>query len=359
MKIFDILNEQDSEESNNTPKSWTKSEIGVMNTLIKKGFDETEPTTIREFLVSLGYDNDEAIDLFYLFKNNVINGEFDTTKEPDRERHWEDYNREQIALAIWLNLDPAEIEEQRGSHYGLNSYNTPDGEYAVGNDKEADDAAFEYAKQAIDEGIVNEDFLSDYIYMTNTDRRLYAQEEADNREGDMDDDEIIDKADIQDEIDAVDDEESETQDRISEIESEIDDLEIELAGLDEEEDATRINEITEELEPLRQELKSLESIDFEGKREELIDEAREKVREKIYDDTYDELDDPIEYFIRVHGFYRDVSELIKSGPVLIDDDKAAQDMVDQDGRGHLLSGYDGDENDQEYDGVTYYIYRTN
>lgn len=30
-----------------------------------------------------------------------------------------------------------------------------------------------------------------------------------------------------------------------------------------------------------------------------------------------------------------------------------------DGRGHSLSGYDGEENEQEIDGVTFYIYRTN
>ena len=44
MKIFDILNEQDSEENDNTPKGWTKPEIKDMNALIKNGFDENEPT---------------------------------------------------------------------------------------------------------------------------------------------------------------------------------------------------------------------------------------------------------------------------------------------------------------------------
>lgn len=36
-----------------------------------------------------------------------------------------------------------------------------------------------------------------------------------------------------------------------------------------------------------------------------------------------------------------------------------KDAVLSDGRGHFLSGYDGEENEAAVDGVTYYIYRTN
>lgn len=358
MKIFDILNEQDSEENDSTPKGWTKPEIKVINTLIKKGFDDNEPTEIREFLTKLGYDIQETIDIYYLFKNNVVDGEFDVNEIPDRERHWENYDREQIALAIWLDLDPAEIEERRYSHYGLNQYDTPDGEYAVGEDGDAENAALESAQNAIDEGVVNENFLSDYITMSDTDRRLYAQEEADSREGDMDDDEIIKQAGIQNEIDEIDEKESEHQERIFEIESEVDELEIELAGLDEEEDSERIEEINREIQHLESQKEGLEVIDYDEMKQDLIDEAREKVREEIYDETYDELEDPVDYFVHTHGFYT-LQELIKNGPVFVDEKQVAEDMVSQDGRGHFLSHYDGDENDQEYDGITYYIYRTN
>jgi hypothetical protein len=34
-------------------------------------------------------------------------------------------------------------------------------------------------------------------------------------------------------------------------------------------------------------------------------------------------------------------------------------MVDEDGRGHFIASYDSEENDQDYDGETYYIYRVN
>ena len=41
----------------------------------------------------------------------------------------------------------------------------------------------------------------------------------------------------------------------------------------------------------------------------------------------------------------------------IDDDKAAEEVLEMDGRGHLLSRYDGKEVTHEFDGTTYYIYR--
>ena len=45
---------------------------------------------------------------------------------------------------------------------------------------------------------------------------------------------------------------------------------------------------------------------------------------------------------------------------LIDDlDEFVSDAVSADGRGHFLSGYDGEENEEEINGTTYYIYRTN
>jgi len=45
---------------------------------------------------------------------------------------------------------------------------------------------------------------------------------------------------------------------------------------------------------------------------------------------------------------------------LIEDfDHFVDDAVSTDGRGHFLSGYDGDENEVELDGTYYFIYRTN
>lgn len=46
-------------------------------------------------------------------------------------------------------------------------------------------------------------------------------------------------------------------------------------------------------------------------------------------------------------------------PMLKDEEEFVREAVSADGRGHFLSGYDGEENEAEADGVTFYIYRTN
>lgn len=40
-------------------------------------------------------------------------------------------------------------------------------------------------------------------------------------------------------------------------------------------------------------------------------------------------------------------------------DEFCDDAIGADGRGHFLAGYDGDENEAEVEGTTYYIYREN
>ena len=43
--------------------------------------------------------------------------------------------------------------------------------------------------------------------------------------------------------------------------------------------------------------------------------------------------------------------------LISDLDEFVDDAICEDGRGHFLAHYDGDEDEQEIDGVTYYIYR--
>jgi hypothetical protein len=351
MKLIDILNEQDDSSSN----MWTRPEIGIIQKLIKKGLDRFNPSEIMGYLNELGYDSDESLDIYYLYKNNVDdNGEFDSTTAPDREKHWEGLNPQQIALGIHLQTDPATIEDK-----GRDNYETMDGdEYMVLTDEEADDLAIEYAKSMFEDVGVNPRFARDYIYMTDTDRRLYAQDESDMIVDEMSDEDIIREKDLEEQMDEIDEQESETTDKIDEFVTEIEDLESELEDLDEENDSERIEEINGEINILKQQINSLEKISFEGKKEDIISDAREELREERYDEIYDELDDPIEYFVESRGFYT-IEELIKNGPVVVDMGRMVRDAVDGDGREHYLSSYDGVEDEQDYDGVTYYIYRTN
>ncbi len=90
----------------------------------------------------------------------------------------------------------------------------------------------------------------------------------------------------------------------------------------------------------------------------LIEAAKDRISSDIADRIEEELEDPIRYFVHDQGMYS-IEDLLKAPFIYIDIDAAAQDAVDTDGRGHFLSGYDGEENDIDINGTTYFIYRTN
>ena len=56
-------------------------------------------------------------------------------------------------------------------------------------------------------------------------------------------------------------------------------------------------------------------------------------------------------------FCESINELIRA--MIADFDEFVEDAINEDGRGHLISMYDGCENEEIVDGVTYYIYRIN
>ena len=43
----------------------------------------------------------------------------------------------------------------------------------------------------------------------------------------------------------------------------------------------------------------------------------------------------------------------------IDQESFIEDVINSDGRGHSIASYDGEEDEVEYEGTTYYIYRMN
>ena len=53
----------------------------------------------------------------------------------------------------------------------------------------------------------------------------------------------------------------------------------------------------------------------------------------------------------------DANDLVKG--VIKNLNRFVQDAISSDGRGHFLSGYDGEENEEQVNGKTFYIYRTN
>lgn len=71
-----------------------------------------------------------------------------------------------------------------------------------------------------------------------------------------------------------------------------------------------------------------------------------------------EYDSAKEALEKIQGhFCEGVNELIRA--MIEDIDEFVDDAICEDGRGHFISMYDGRENEEEVNGKTYYIYRTN
>ena len=110
-----------------------------------------------------------------------------------------------------------------------------------------------------------------YIYITDTDRRIMAGEEADSRIGDMDDDDIIRDADLESEYEEA-------------VESE-----------------------------------------NEEEQESILTKAKQKLEEDIYNEWYDGLDNPIDFLVEEQGMYS-VEDLMKANFVSIDYEKLGRDL---------------------------------
>jgi antirestriction protein len=141
-----------------------------------------------------------------------------------------------------------------------------------------------------------------YIYISDTDRRILAGEEADSIVDSMDDDELIREAGMEDEY--------------------------------------------EEIENTR---KTEEDQDYDGgdtdtdeEIKKLVEKAKEKIREEKYDEIYTALEDPVQYFVEDHGIYS-MEDLMKASFVQMDYEKLATDLnndydeVRYDGKSYIFS----------------------
>lgn len=132
----------------------------------------------------------------------------------------------------------------------------------------------------IEPGLYNDSFLEDHIYITDTDRRMIAQDDAYFYTEDRDLRDLKDMA--------------------------------ERHGVDYEEHED--SEITRE-------------------------RLREKVEMAMSEEIEEELKDPIQYFVHDKGIYSK-EDLMEQSFIRIDVEKAAEDAVDTDGVGHFLDVYD-------------------
>lgn len=159
--------------------------------------------------------------------------------------------------------------------------------------------------------IFNQDFLQQYVMISETDKNLIAREDADSQTEDRDLDELKDEA------ERFDIEFEDPEDKLDEDDPDYD----------------------EKLEEANSVLES---------------KLREEVSDKIAEDILPQLDDPIQFFVEDQGMYSR-EDLLKASFIQIDEDKASEAAVDEDGVAHFLSTYDGEE--VELDGL--FMYRRN
>jgi hypothetical protein len=342
---------------------------------------------LRAMTVSLGETDDTAevwtfltkvlnisdmnlkTELLHLFLNHFNeDGNYEGLTDSDLEDmdDTSNYDNEHLALAKWLDLPPSLIGEESYNHYGLNVYKDLENDelYAVGDDSDATRAMEKRFDGWVDEhGLENintwdlEDYIEIDYYVLND----FAHSEANREIEDMNDNQIISKAgydkdDINDEIESIEAKIEEISDQISDLENEMGDLEDDNEEGEYDSDiddiSIKIRELSSELEDLESQLeKKQRELDelLETARDELLEELEEKYREEIESGGLDYFTDVMDYTRTdaINNFFN------------FDQSGFEANMAETEDRGSELAGYDGNENDEEYDGETYYIYRIN
>ncbi len=222
-------------------------------------------------------------------------------------------------------------------HYGLPSFEYGGAEYAVGEDQMADDAAFDQIDNLIDDigfGGFSEGFYEYYI-----DGDLVAEDFEDMFWNDMYDN-------PEDYLD-----EDEDTELTSQAKKEIENIDENIGNFVEELEETDDELMREEIEDKINYLQAeKEEIEEDEDNYEFTEEAKDNY---VSDRLQDIKNDPMD-FLRNYGY--DEPEQLER---YIDKDDFIRGVLDADGRGNGLAGYDGEEMEVQFDDEWYYIYRIN
>jgi len=338
MKLLSILSEA-------VKSKFTKIELRYMNFFLKKGYTNEDGSELFSYLKNELYlDYDKSIILTNLFlKNYDEDHEFLKNKNIDRSPDISD-DDEIMALAKFLEVPYFTLEEINYTNHGLTQYSMDREEYSIGTDEEAD-AAYE---EVIDDMINNPSewfstsTLENCIDASDGEKHELAADLADSSIEGMDDDDILEQSDKQEELDDYDNE-------ISDLESEISDLEEAIADDDR---ITERNELEEELKEKTIRLNQQQ----EGRDtfyDNLVESGRESYRDELYDNYKSSLDRNFVGFMQGEMGY----DLKTLGINYGYDDDCLKNNIEGSRESEL--GTDENENSIEYDGTTYYIYRTN
>jgi len=141
------------------------------------------------------------------------------------------------------------------------------------------------------------------VYVTDTDKRILAGEEADAVVDNMSFDDLLDKA--QDVKSEYEDEKSELEDKISTIQSEIDDLSELQKDSENDDEYEKMSELIEEKEIELDDTQS-ELDDIDSRYE---DKAREEAQELFYDEIYYQLENDLSSWLEEYGYTDDLQNL--------------------------------------------------
>jgi hypothetical protein len=245
-------------------KELTKLGIPVVGNYVRKG-------DIKKVIASEIWENEEAM------ADDLVK-EFSSGKDAEEIA--------EIREEILTSLDFS--DNSRYGSWGKAATFTADGEEynLIKDEDEAVKIAESSVKQDLEHEpeIFSQDFIKEHIYISDTDKRIISNEEADNKVDDaMSDDEILKEAGIEDEY---------------------------------------------------------ENTEDEDEKEKMLEVAKEELRSKYSDEIESELSDPIKYFVKDTGIYS-VEDLMKASFINIDVEKASKEAVSTDGWAHFLSHYDG------------------
>jgi len=245
-------------------------------------------------------------------------------------------NVEDDMTIYWL-----EPEDNYG-FYGMSQFTNLKGEkyesYAIGTDDEADKAFYEYEDSLIDElgwGGFTEGFIDNYID-GNAFADYFMQGEEDYYRDEWRDYGIagVLTSSAQEEI-------SEKEKEIARLEEERDILDSSDEGADELDE--QIDELNTEIEDIKEDEDNME-VD-EDSLEDYINDQKEEISS-----------DPVDYLKNRFGY--DGKELSDQLENFINKDEVIEAVKSADGRG-IMNGYDGEENEINYNDEWYYIYRIN
>ena len=255
---------------------------------------------------------------------------------PRAQEYGEDLNNleeelEEAEDVYELIPEPYETEDYAGFEYG-------GAEWLVATEEGADEYAYERVESLIDdigyEGF-NEGFVENHI---DGERMAYYYEEWFRDDVDNEPESYLDEDIYGDDMELT-----------SEAKEEIEKIKEMIGEFNEELEETDDPSMREDLEDKIQDLESeIEDLKDDEDSYEFTEEAKERYVEGRMDDVrYD----PVR-FMRDYGMEREIENFI-------DQESFIEDVINSDGRGHTIASYDGSEDEVEYEGTTYYIYRMN